>query len=164
MEVMRPQLWHVVLLLVLIAAATGAVVLVLLAARRGSTTQPSPAPAGAPPRAWMRRFLISFDDGTMQIPRDQLAAVGEAAHRVVRDAKAAGVWVHGGGVITQGASVVGTDGSVTARPDPETKAVLGGFAIVNVPTREAALDWAARFAVACRCPQEVRELMPDPEA
>jgi hypothetical protein len=31
-----------------------------------------------------------------------------------------------------------------------------------VPSREAALKWAAKIAVACRCAQEVREFLPDP--
>jgi len=39
---------------------------------------------------------------------------------------------------------------------------LGGFAVVDVPSREAALQWAAKFAVACGCAQEVREFVPDP--
>jgi hypothetical protein len=47
-------------------------------------------------------------------------------------------------------------------PYPETKEVIGGFAVVDVPSREEALDWAAKIAVACRCAQEVRELLPDP--
>jgi hypothetical protein len=31
-----------------------------------------------------------------------------------------------------------------------------------VPSREAAVGWAAKIATACQCPQEVREFMPDP--
>jgi len=39
---------------------------------------------------------------------------------------------------------------------------LGGVTIVAaMPTREAALEWAAKIAVACRCAQ-VREFMFDP--
>jgi hypothetical protein len=34
--------------------------------------------------------------------------------------------------------------------------------VVEVSSREEALEWAARFAKACRCAQEVRELMFDP--
>lgn len=113
----------------------------------------------------MARYLISFDDGSMaHIPDEDWPAVGEAAHAVVREAKAAGVWVHGGGVERQRASIVGTDGTVTEGPDPETKAVIGGFSIVDVASREEALEWAAKIAASCRCAQEVRELMPDPEA
>jgi hypothetical protein len=31
-----------------------------------------------------------------------------------------------------------------------------------VPSREEALEWAAKIAVACRCAQEVRAVMRDP--
>jgi hypothetical protein len=34
--------------------------------------------------------------------------------------------------------------------------------IIDVPSREEALQWAAKIAVACRCAQEVREFGPDP--
>jgi len=51
------------------------------------------------------------------------------------------------------------DGAMTF---PKTKEVIGGFAVVDVPSREEALEWAAKIAVACRCAQEVRELLPDP--
>jgi hypothetical protein len=111
----------------------------------------------------MTRYLISFDDGTMDIPAEEMADVSDAAHAVVQAAKNAGVWVFGGGVLGQSASVVATDGTVTAGPYPETKAVIGGFSIVDVPSREQALEWAAKIAVACRCAQEVREIMPDPD-
>lgn len=37
------------------------------------------------------------------------------------------------------------------------------FCILEVPTREEALEWAARFATACWCAQEVLEIMDDPE-
>lgn len=111
----------------------------------------------------MARYLISFDDGTMIIPEEDLPAVVEDSHRVVQEAKDAGVWVFGGGVLSQRASIVAPDGTVTPGPYPETKTVLGGFSIVDVPAREDALEWAARFAVACRCPQEVREIGFDPD-
>ncbi len=110
----------------------------------------------------MTRYLISFDDGAMDIPAEDVPAVGEAAHAVVRAAQDAGVWIFGGGVESQPAIIVATDGMVTEGPYPETKAVIGGFVIVDVPSREDALEWAARFAGACRCAQEVREIMFDP--
>jgi hypothetical protein len=110
----------------------------------------------------MTRYLISFDDGAMTFPAQELPAVAEASHEVVREAQDAGVWVFGGGLQSQQASVVATDGTVTDGPYPETKAVLGGFSIIDVPSREDALKWAAKIATACRCAQEVREIMPDP--
>ena len=111
----------------------------------------------------MTRYLISFDDGTMVIPDEELPAVAAAAHQVVQAAKDAGVWVFGGGVLSQRASIVATDGTVSAGPYPETKAVIGGFSIVDVPSREDALAWAAKIAGACRCAQEVREIGADPD-
>jgi len=113
----------------------------------------------------MPRYLISFDDGSMDhIPAAELPEVSEAAHAVVRQAKAAGVWIFGGGVHRQRSSIVATDGSITDGPFPETKAVVGGFSIIEVASRKEALDWAARIARACRCAQEVREIMFDPES
>lgn len=111
----------------------------------------------------MPRFLISFDDGWMNIAEPDLAAVSEDAHAVLRDAKAAGVWVTGGGLQQQRATVVDTDGSVSTGSLPETRAVLGGFAIVDVASLHEATWWAARWAAACRCRQEIREIMFDPE-
>jgi hypothetical protein len=110
------------------------------------------------------RYLLSFDDGAMDFPEEDFPAVGEAAHAVLREAKAAGVWVTGAGLNSQRASIVGVDGTVVEGPFPETKAVIGGFCIVDVASREEALKWAAKFARACRCAQEVREIMDDPEA
>jgi hypothetical protein len=113
----------------------------------------------------MPRYLISFDDGSMDhIPEEDLPAVDEAAHAVVRDAKDAGVWIFGGGVLRQQATIVATDGTVSMGLVPETKAVVGGFSIIEVPSREEALIWAARIARSCRCAQEVREIMFDPES
>ncbi len=88
--------------------------------------------------------------------------MAKAAHAVVEEAKDAGAWVFGGGLESQRANIVATDGTVTDGPYPETKEVIGGFAVVDVPTRKEALEWAAKIAAACRCSQEVRELLPDP--
>jgi hypothetical protein len=113
----------------------------------------------------MHRYLISFDDGSMDhISEGELPSVGEAAREVVREAKATGVWIFGGGVERQQSTIVATDGKITVGPVPESKAVVGGFAIMEVSSREEALAWAARIAAACRCAQEVREIMFDPES
>ena len=112
----------------------------------------------------MTRYLISFDDGAMDhIPDEDLPDVGKSAHAVIQEAVTAGVYVNGGGLQRQRASVVATDGMVTDGPYPETKEVVGGFVVVDVATREEALAWAAKIAAACRCAQEVREIMADPE-
>jgi hypothetical protein len=104
--------------------------------------------------------MISFDAHAMDhIPAEELPAVAEAAHAMVDEARTAGVWVFGGGLEQQKASVVATDGTVTEGLYPEA---VGGFCIVDVASREEALEWAAKTAAACRCAQEVREFMPDP--
>ena len=60
------------------------------------------------------------------------------------------------------ATIVAIDGEVSDGPFPEIKAVIGGIVIIDVPSHVAALESAAKFAVACRCAQEVREIMFDP--
>ena len=110
----------------------------------------------------MTRYLISFDDGAMTFPEEDLPDVAKAAHDVVQQAQDAGVWVTGGGIKGHEVSVVATDGMVTDGPGPETKKHIGGFSIVDVPSRAEALEWAAKIAAACRCAQEVRELAHDP--
>jgi hypothetical protein len=109
----------------------------------------------------MTRYLISFDDGAMTFPEEELSDVAEAAHAVVQEAEDSGAWVFGGGLYSE-VSVVAIDGTVTDGPSPESKAYIGGFAVVDVPSRQEALEWAAKIAVACRCAQEVREFVPDP--
>jgi hypothetical protein len=108
----------------------------------------------------MTRYLISFGAHAMdQIPDEDMPAVAKAAHAAVQEAVNAGVFVCGGG-LDQQASIVATDGTVTGGPYPEA---IGGLTVVEVPSREEALKWAGKIAVACRCAQEVREFGPDPE-
>ena len=112
----------------------------------------------------MTRYLISFPSGAMDhIPHEEFPAVGKAAHAVVQEAMDAGVWVFGGGLAEDVDPVmVAGDGRITAGTYPQTKELNGGFAVLDVPSRDAALEWAAKIAAACRCAQEIREFMPDP--
>jgi hypothetical protein len=113
----------------------------------------------------VKRYLVSFDDGSMDhISQADLPAVAEATHAVVRQAKAASVWIFGGGLLRQQATIVAPDGAITKGPMPEQKAVLGGFSVIEVSSREEAQVWAGRFAKACQCAQEIREIMFDPES
>jgi hypothetical protein len=57
--------------------------------------------------------------------------------------------------------MVAGDGTVTAGTYPPTKDLDGGFTVIDVSSREAAVEWAAKIATACRCAQELREFMPD---
>lgn len=101
----------------------------------------------------------------MGVSAEDLAAVGEAAHEVVREAKAAGVYVFGGGINAEAAPLmVASDGTVTNETYPQTKEFDGGFCVLQLPSREAAIRWAAKLAKACRCSQELREFGSDPES
>ncbi|MGH3164546.1 MAG: YciI family protein [Trebonia sp.] len=112
----------------------------------------------------MTRYLISFPgDAMVHIPDEAGPEVARAAHAVIDEAKAAGVYLFAGGLDEDVEPVmVAGDGTVTADTYPQTKEQWGGVTVIDVPTREAALEWAAKIAAACRCPQEVREFMFDP--
>jgi hypothetical protein len=83
----------------------------------------------------------------------------------MREAKGAGVYVFGGGINEDVAPLMVTpDGTVTNETYPRTKDLDGGFCVLQLPSREAAILWAARIAKACRCSQELREFGYDPES
>ncbi|MFI5728523.1 YciI family protein [Kribbella sp. NPDC051587] len=120
----------------------------------------------------MAKYLISFDRGAMDhIPAEDFPQVGEDAHAVCREAKEAGVLIFTGGIhystedelLAANPAVVDTDGLITDGPYPESKELIGGVFVVDVPTRDEALQWAAKVAKACRCAQDVRMFMHDPE-
>ncbi len=113
----------------------------------------------------MTKYLISFPESAMDIPAEDMAAVSDAARAVIREAKAAGVYVFGGGI---NKSVVpqrvAANGTVSFSTYPQTREFDGGFCVLELPSREAAVQWAAKIAKACRCPQELREFGYDPES
>jgi hypothetical protein len=47
---------------------------------------------------------------------------------------------------------VAIDGTVADGPYPQA---IGGLSVIEVSSRQEAPEWAAKIAVACRCPQEV---------
>lgn len=113
----------------------------------------------------MTKFLISFPASAMDVPAEDLPAVSDASHQVIREAKAAGVYVFGGGINGEVAPVmVAANASCVAGTYPQTRQFDGGFCVLELPSREAAVQWAARIAAACRCPQELREFGYDPES
>ena len=102
----------------------------------------------------MTKYLISFPGEAMVFPAEEFEAVVEAAHAVIDEAKAAGVYVFGGGIDEDVDPVlVAGDGTVTEGTYPGHKVPNGGYTVLELPSREAALEWAAKIAVACRCPQ-----------
>ncbi len=113
----------------------------------------------------MTKYLISFPSSAMDVDADELQAAGRDAHAVLREAKDAGVWVFGGGIDEAVPSLmVAADGTTTDETYPQTAEFNGGFAVIEAPTRDEAIGWAAKFAVACRCSQELRQFQFDPES
>ncbi|MAC82350.1 MAG: transcription initiation protein [Rhodobacteraceae bacterium] len=110
----------------------------------------------------MTKYLISFPSAAMQVSAADLPAVGDAARAVIEQAKAAGVYVFGGG-INEGVAPVRVKDDGTVSPDVHPGSRLdGGFTVLEVATRAEAEDWARRLARACRCAQELREFAYDP--
>lgn len=111
------------------------------------------------------KYMISFPSEAMVFPEEDLPQVAEAAHQVIRDIKAAGAYVFGGGLDEGTAPVrVQADGIVIDGAYPQTAHLWGGFTIVEVATRDEALHWAQQIAIACRCDQELRVFQYDPES
>ncbi|WP_220503753.1 YciI family protein [Microbispora sp. H13382] len=111
----------------------------------------------------MTKYLISFPSRAMVIPRRGSAggfgcvacrgAGGEGRRRLV----------FGGGIDESVPPVmVDGHGTVTEGTYPQTQQLEGGYTVLELPSRGAALEWAAKIAVACRCAQEVRAFQHDP--
>ena len=112
----------------------------------------------------MPKYMISFNDGDMTFPEEDFPAVGKAAHEVMSEGVAAGIWLKGGGgFMGYLPRVVGLDGKVSDGPLAPSPVHIGGFAVIEVENDEEANCWAHKIAVACRCPQEVRKIMDDAE-
>lgn len=75
----------------------------------------------------------------MDFPEEDLPEVAETAHAVVQEAKDAGVFVFTGGVDYNAKhAAVATDGMITDGPYPESKELIGGVFVIDVPSWEAA--------------------------
>ena len=85
----------------------------------------------------MTKYQISFPRAASGVPEEELRAISEAAGAVVQDAKDAGVWVSGDGV-------------------------HGSTAVLELPSYEAALEWAAKIAAACRSAHPLPVFQDDP--
>lgn len=113
----------------------------------------------------MAKYLISFPSAAMVVPAGELEAVGHVAHAVIEEARAAGVYVFGGGIDEAVPPVlVSADGSVAQGGYPWAPRLDGGFTVLELPSVDEAIAWAARLAKACRCQQELRVFGFDPRA
>jgi hypothetical protein len=112
----------------------------------------------------MTKYLISFPSAAMVVSSEDLPTVSADSRAVIAEAKAAGVYVFAGG-IDEGVNptLVSATGSESAEAYPDSD-LRGGFCVLEIPTREEAVGWAAKIAAACRCSQELREFGYDPDS
>jgi hypothetical protein len=109
----------------------------------------------------MTEYLIAFNqEWVPDLTDDGLTQASERVSALRAEMKAAGVLIFTGG-LDDDAPVFSVDPSsgtplIIDGPYAETKEQLGGFAVVEVADEEAARLWAAKVAVACGWPQEVR--------
>ena len=97
-------------------------------------------------------------DVVIELLVDDRALVGRIVKRA-EEAKAAGVYVFGGGIDESVDPVlVHADGATS----PATTHLDGGFCVLRLGSREEAESWAARIARGCRTPQELRAFQYDP--
>jgi len=113
----------------------------------------------------MAKYLISFPSAAMVVPEGEWEAVVRDSHVVIEEAKAAGVYVFGGGIDAGVPPVlVAADGKVAEGGYSWAPSLDGGFTVLELPSREDAVAWAARIAKACRCDQELRVFGFDPQS
>ncbi len=110
----------------------------------------------------MTKYLISFPSEAMILSEEEFPVVGANARAVIEEAKAAGVYVYAGGINEQVDPVlVNAGGEISPEIYPGSR-IKGGFTVLELPTRQDAVEWARKIAVACRCSQELREFGYDP--
>lgn len=116
----------------------------------------------------MTRYLMSvcYPAGSTAPSAEELEEITRQVTEVHRQLQAEGAWVFGGGLHDPSTATVVTarDGSplTTDGPFIDTKEVIGGLSIVDLPDLDAALGWAERMSAATTCPIEVRPFLPDP--
>jgi hypothetical protein len=117
----------------------------------------------------MKQYMLA-----VHTAEDEAAPSPEAMQQSYRDVEAvngalrgAGAWVFAGGLHPAATATVVRvhDGEVltTDGPFAETKEQLGGFWVIKVTDLDAALEWSAKAAAACRAPVEVRPFQEEPE-
>ncbi len=98
-------------------------------------------------------YVVDFSGDDAQRMVAQVGAFNE-------ELTGSGAWVFAGGLHPASSATVvrSTNGevSMTDGAFAETKEVMGGFWIIDVPDLDTALAWARKGAAACEGPVEVR--------
>lgn len=111
----------------------------------------------------MRYMIINKADADSEAGNFPPQEVAEGVGRVVEDLSKAGVLLFAEGVhrSSLGARVKVDAGkrTVTDGPFAETKELIGGVIVVEVRSRDEAIEWAARLAEALGNEVEVRRVV-----
>ena len=115
----------------------------------------------------MTQYLLSVHlvDGTEPPPAEVMEKMYASVNDFNATVQAAGAWVFAGGLEPPSTAAVVTAADsgmlTTDGPFAEGKEHIGGFWVIEVADRDAALDWAGRASAACLGPVEVRAFQPN---
>jgi hypothetical protein len=111
----------------------------------------------------MAQYLLSVwhdEDYVVDFSGDDLQRLAAQVGAFNDEVQAAGAWVFAGGLNPASSATVvrvtAGELSMTDGPYAESKEVMGGFWVIEVPDLDAALEWARKGAAACEGPVEVR--------
>jgi len=111
----------------------------------------------------MRYMIINKADADSETGKLPPPEVGAAVGKVVEDLSKAGVLLFAEGVhrsaLGARVKVDGGKRTVTDGPFAETKELVGGMIVVEVRSRDEAIEWAARLAEALGQEVEVRRVV-----
>jgi hypothetical protein len=111
----------------------------------------------------MRYMIINKADENSEAGRMVSQEVAEGVGKLVDDLSKAGVLLFAEGVhrssLGARVKVAGGKRTVTDGPFTETKELIGGIIVVDVRSKDEALEWAARLAEALDNEVEVRRVV-----
>jgi hypothetical protein len=113
----------------------------------------------------MPEYLIFFNQQWVpDYPVEEFTEIGVTSKAVIAELQEAGAIVFAGGLeeteALASADYSNGESIVTDGPYAETKEWIGGLTIVDVADDDVARECAAKIAVGCRWPQEVRRIKP----
>jgi hypothetical protein len=111
----------------------------------------------------MRYMIINKADENTEAGRMVSQEVAEGVGKVVEDLSKAGVLLFAEGVhrssLGARVKVAGGKRTVTDGPFAETKELIGGVIVIDVRSKDEAVEWAARLAEALDGEIEVRRVV-----
>jgi len=116
----------------------------------------------------MRQYLLAVYNVEGEAPSaEEMEQTYKDVDAFNAELQAGGAWGFAGGLHPADTATVVrvNDGEVLSTDGPfaETKEQLGGFWVVKAADLDAALNWAAKAAAACKAPVEVRPFQDEPE-